>query len=53
MSSNGNSANTAILAIFVVVVMAMLGYFVFIGGDDSDVELKVDVPEIEQLADGK
>ncbi len=51
MSDNNSSANTAILAIFVVVLLAMLGFFIVRNDEpDKSFELKVDVPNIEQPA---
>ena len=48
MADNGNSSNTAILAVFVIVVILALGFFFFRGIGGSKHTLEVKVPKISQ-----
>jgi hypothetical protein len=48
MADNGNSSNTAILAVFVIVVILALGFFFFRGVGGSKKVLEVNVPKISQ-----
>ncbi len=54
MSKNGNSANTAILAIFVLVLLAMIGFFILRNDKPEEkVEFSVDLPEVVDIDKGK